>query len=258
MNAGGLTAPQATDLARRGQLAWLPPFEIADSTAREIAAHARRGARISEVLALAWSDVRFEDREDATVEYRRQVDRAGVVAPMKTDGSARIVPIPAQLAVILARHKLSSSNSDPDAFVFATATGRPLGQRNVARALRAAQTRARTPGGEPTFPLLHVTHNGRQVKPPRGSIPSRHSFRHTVASRAFLAGESIDEVAFLLGHENGNVTRAVYTQEIQDGRRRALRRSRMLAEYGSAMEAAEPVTPPAENGSTPANVRQIL
>ncbi len=27
-----------------------------------------------------------------------------------------------------------------------------------------------------------------------------HSFRHTVASRALLAGESIDEIACLLGH----------------------------------------------------------
>jgi integrase len=36
-----------------------------------------------------------------------------------------------------------------------------------------------------------------------------HSFRHNVASRALLAGESIDEVAFLLGHRDANVTRSV-------------------------------------------------
>jgi site-specific recombinase XerD len=36
-----------------------------------------------------------------------------------------------------------------------------------------------------------------------------HSFRHTVASRALLAGESVDEIAFLLGHRDANVTRAV-------------------------------------------------
>ena len=29
-----------------------------------------------------------------------------------------------------------------------------------------------------------------------GVVPSMHSFRHTVASRALLAGESVDEVAF--------------------------------------------------------------
>jgi integrase len=37
-----------------------------------------------------------------------------------------------------------------------------------------------------------------------------HSFRHTVASRALLAGESVDEVAFLLGHRDATVTRIVY------------------------------------------------
>ncbi|MGO9958580.1 MAG: hypothetical protein ACLP50_21885 [Solirubrobacteraceae bacterium] len=45
-----------------------------------------------------------------------------------------------------------------------------------------------------------------------------HSFRHTVASRALLAGESVDEIAFLLGHRDANVTRrpsgTPFTQEI--------------------------------------------
>ena len=58
-----------------------------------------------------------------------------------------------------------------------------------------------------------------------------HSFRHTVASRALLAGESIDEVAFLLGHRDANVTRAVYLRELSDARRRAMRRSRMISEF---------------------------
>jgi integrase len=67
-----------------------------------------------------------------------------------------------------------------------------------------------------------------------------HSFRHTVASRALLAGESIDEVAFLLGHRDGNVTRAVYVREIADGRRRAMRRSRITAEFGGVLALAAP------------------
>jgi integrase len=59
-----------------------------------------------------------------------------------------------------------------------------------------------------------------------------HSFRHTVASRALVAGESIDEVAFLLGHRDANVTRAVYVRELADARRRSMRRSRMIAGFG--------------------------
>ena len=50
----------------------------------------------------------------------------------------------------------------------------------------------------------------------------------------------MDEVAFLLGHRDANVTRAVYVREVADARRRAMRRSRMAAEYKSALDAAMP------------------
>jgi integrase len=122
-------------------------------------------------------------------------------------------------------------------YVFCTCTGRPLQQRNVARALRHAQRGAVGPEGNPTFPILHqVDEFGRPVPVPHGAIPSMHSFRHTVASRALLAGESIDEVAFLLGHRDANVTRAVYVRELADARRRSMRRSRMIAEFGELFE----------------------
>jgi integrase len=84
--------------------------------------------------------------------------------------------------------------------------------------------------GEPTIPELQ---NGN--KPPRGSLPSMHSFRHTAASRALRAGESADEVAWMLGHKDSNVTRAVYVRELADARRRAMRRSRMVEEYGDLL-----------------------
>jgi integrase len=71
---------------------------------------------------------------------------------------------------------------------------------------------------------------------PHGSLPSMDSFRHTVASRALLAGESVDEIAFLLGHRDANVTRAVYVRGLADARRRTMRRSRMIAEYGELLK----------------------
>jgi integrase len=74
-----------------------------------------------------------------------------------------------------------------------------------------------------------------------------HSFRHTVASRALLAGKSVDEVAFLLGHRDANVTRAVYVRELGDARGRTMRRSRMVAEYGELLRGFDEVhrSPPA-------------
>ena len=106
--------------------------------------------------------------------------------------------------------------------------------------------RARDEHGRPTFPVLHERdEHGRPLPFPHGALPSMHAFRRTVASRALLAGESVDEVAFLLGHKDANVMRAVYVREVGDARRRAVRRSRTRAEHRSVLEPTEP-NPPAE------------
>jgi integrase len=197
------------------------------------------GARLSELCGLTWADVSLDDLEDAELTFSWQVDRKGIRQPTKTDGSARTVPIPRELAVLLVRHKLAAHDTRPDAFMFATRSGRPLGQRNVARALRKAQKLASDELGRPTFPVLHeVDAEGNPIAVPTGALPSMHSFRHTVASRALLAGESVDEVAFLLGHRDATVTRTVYVREIADARRRSMRRSRMVAEYGGVLRTA--------------------
>lgn len=191
------------------------------------------GARVSELLGLTWADIRLDDLDDAEIEFAWQVDRRGERGPTKTDGSARTVPIPRELAVLLGQHRLASSFDQSHEFVFATCTGGPLRQRNVGRALRAAQRDAINDDGNPTFPILHrEDERGESVPVPHGELPSMHSFRHTVASRALLAGESVDEIAFLLGHRDANVTRAVYVRELADARRRSMRRSRMIAEFG--------------------------
>ena len=196
------------------------------------------GARLSELLALTWADMRLDELDDADVQFGSQVDRHGNRTPTKTDGSARTVPIPKQLALMLAGHKLRSCFSAPGDFAFCTRTGRPLGQRNVTRALRAAQQHAVDENGNPTFQVLHQRdEEGSQLPVPQGALPSMHSFRHTVASRALLAGESVDEIAFLLGHRDANVTRAIYVRELSDVRRRTLRRSRMIDEYGELLRA---------------------
>jgi integrase len=200
------------------------------------------GARLSELLGLTWDNVRTQDLDDAEIEFAWQVDRQGTMRPTKTDGSARTVPIPSALALMLVRHKRKAAFIGPEDFVFATRSGRPLGQRNVGRALRNAQVKATDEHGNPTFPVLHALDQaGRLVRLPHGALPSMHSFRHTMANRALLAGESVDEVALLLGHRDANVTRAVYVREMADARRRRMRRSRMVAEYGDLLKAPDDV-----------------
>ena len=196
------------------------------------------GARLSELLGLTWGNVLIDPLDDAEIEFACQVDRSGKLVPTKTDGSARTVPIPRQLARILTEHRGRSKYVAPSDFVFSTRTGRPFSQRNIARALRSAQAKATDEAGEPTFPVLHAKdERGDPIPVAHGAVPSMHSFRHTVASRALLAGESIDEVAFLLGHRDANVTRAVYLRELSDARRRTMRRSRMMAEFGDVLGA---------------------
>jgi integrase len=56
------------------------------------------GARVSELCGLTWSDVDLDDLEDAEITFAWQVDRQGNRRPTKTDGSARTVPIPRELA----------------------------------------------------------------------------------------------------------------------------------------------------------------
>jgi hypothetical protein len=65
-----------------------------------------------------------------------------------------------------------------------------------------------------------------------------HSLRRAIASRALLAGESADEVAFLLGHRDATVTRVVYIHEIAAAHRQHPRRSAMTAEYAAALRVA--------------------
>jgi integrase len=198
------------------------------------------GARLSELLGLTWANLRLDPLDDAEIEFAHQVDRKGRIRPTKTDESARTVPIPVQLARILVDHRSRCTHLAPGDFVFATRTARAISQRNTVRALRAAQLAARAVDGRPTFPVLHATSSaGQPIQIPRGGLPSMHSFRHTVASRALLAGESIDEVAFLLGHRDPNVTRAVYLRELSDSRRRTMRRSQMLAAFRAVLSSSD-------------------
>ena len=98
---------------------------------------------------------------------------------------------------------------------------------------------ARTDDGKPTFPALHaVDERGRRLAVERGAVPNFHAFRHTAASEAIAAGDGAEEVSWQLGHKNSNVTRAVYVQEVKSAERRARRRAKMEARYGSALQAA--------------------
>jgi integrase len=207
------------------------------------------GPRESESLGLWWENLWLDDLDAATIAFTHQVDRRGTRVPLKTDESKAVLPLPRSAAVMMLEHKARTAAPDgPRAFVFATGSGRPLGQRNVLRALYTAQERARRRDGTPTFPELfehderghlvvddegHYVPNGlpRRELPP---LPDFHALRHTAA----MDCEDAEEARDLLRHKNSNVTRAVYRRHFGD-RRRELLRARMEARHGSTV-AAEP------------------
>lgn len=206
------------------------------------------GARESELLGLWWENLDLRDLDAATVRFTHQVDRGGQRVPLKTEESKATLPLPRSTAGMLLEHRARAARSGARSFVFASRSGRPLGQRNVLRALYRAQERARTPDGRPTFPEL-FEHDGRGhlVVDERGAfvpvraarrdlpaLPDFHALRHTAA----MDCEDAEEARDLLRHKNSNVTRTVYRAHFSDLRRERLR-AKMEARHGSDMEATE-------------------
>jgi integrase len=194
------------------------------------------GPRISECLGLAREDVDLSDLTEATIDFLYQVDRKGKRQRLKTEAAEREVEVPFTLAVMLAARMDESPHKKPSDFVFCTRSGKAINQRNVARALRSIQKRAKDPEGNPTFPILHEKDGeDKPVKVPRGALPSFHSFRHNCASEAIADGDGAEEVSWQLGHKDATVTRKVYIHEIKSAERSAKRRDKMEARLGAAL-----------------------
>ena len=194
------------------------------------------GGRESELLGLWWEDLDLGDLSAATIRFGFQVDRDGNRVVLKTEESKATLPLPRSTALMMLEHKARTpAPTSPTSFVFGTRTGRPLGQRNVLRALYRAQERARDADGLPTFPELfehdergelivdeHGDYVPRNVKRRELRLPDFHALRHGAAMDCDDAEEARD----LLRHKNSNVTRAIYRAHFGD-RRRELLRARM-------------------------------
>jgi integrase len=191
------------------------------------------GGRESELLGLWWEDIDVRDLGAATIRFGFQAARDGSRVKLKTEESKATLPLPRSTALMLLEHKARTpAPTSPRSFVFGTRTGRPLGQRNVLRALYRAQERARDPQGLPTFPELfehderghlvvdeHGDYLLRDVKRRELRLPDFHALRHGAAMDCADAEEARD----LLRHKNSNVTRAIYRAHFGDLRRELLR-----------------------------------
>jgi integrase len=208
--------------------------------------------RESELLGLWWEDVELGDLDRATIRFGFQVGRDGRRVELKTEESKAKLPLPRSSALMLLEHKARTpAPTTPKSYVFATRIGRPIGQRNVLRALYRAQERARTPEGLPTFPeLFEVDARGHLVVDESGDfvprdvkrrdlrLPDFHALRHGAAMDCDDAEEARD----LLRHKNSNVTRAIYRAHFGD-RRRELLRARMETRMETSGDVKAPRDP---------------
>jgi integrase len=148
-----LSAEELRTLDTKLPLAWRPLFALLAFTA----------ARIGEAQGLLWGDVRLSERRIMLHEETRR---------LKNEGSARMLPVPDELARVLALHAATVpvGPSDP---VFPGALG------NYSRALKAFRKACKAAG---------LT----------GMTP--HDLRHTYCVHAVQHGVPLPRLQKLLGH----------------------------------------------------------
>ncbi len=132
------------------------------------------GLRFGEATALRRRDV--SDARLTVERTCRYIHGAWTVGSPKTDAGRRTVSLPGSVATLLASHLADFVPNDPDALVFATASGRFIQQHNFGATFRRAVKRC-------GLPHTRV-----------------HWLRHTGATLAASTGATTKELMHRLGH----------------------------------------------------------
>ena len=147
------------------------------------------GLRRGELFGLRWMDV---DELGGSL-WVRQAVYEGTVSTPKTAAGTRRVPLSQPALEVIAEWRRHQKMTTPEAFLFATRSGKPIHPNNVLRRWVY-----------PTAEALGL---------PR---PTWLTFRRTFSSWAHDRGVPGKVVAQLMGHANVNTTLNVYTQ-VLDG-----------------------------------------
>ncbi|MFZ1937912.1 MAG: site-specific integrase [Terracidiphilus sp.] len=159
---------------------------------------AATGLRVSELLALRWSDVDFENLE---LRVTRSIWHQ-VVGNCKTEASAKPVPMDSYMAEDLLSWRRQSIYSSNDDYVFASETMR---------------------GKQPYWPDNLMKRHIKPVAKASGIHKKIgwHTFRHSFGTLLKANGEDVKTVQELLRHANSRITLDVYTQAVNSNKRAA-------------------------------------
>lgn len=156
------------------------------------------GLRVSELLALKWEDIDFENFE---IHVTRSISLQHV-GECKTEASRKPIPLDSRLAEALWRWRTLSAYPQLPDWVFAS---------------------PHTNGKQPYWPgTLNRWHLQPAVKAAgiKGDI-GWHTFRRTYATLLKANGEDVKTVQELLRHANSLVTMNLYAQAVTDLKRKA-------------------------------------
>jgi len=189
-----MTVPDVLELAELQLL--LSKLEVRERTLALL--DAATGLRVSELLALRWRDVDFENLELCVT---RSIWHQ-VVGECKTEASAKPIPMDEYMAEDLQRWRRKSPYPMPDDWVFASPSMR---------------------GKQPYWPDNLMK---RYIKPAarRAGIHKNigwHTFRHSFGTLLKANGEDVKTVQELLRHANSRITLDVYTQAVNSHKRAA-------------------------------------
>jgi integrase len=159
---------------------------------------AATGLRVSELLAIRWSDIDFENLE---LSVTRSIWHQ-VVGDCKTEASAKPVPLDNYMAEDLLRWRRQSPYPMDDDWVFASPAKK---------------------GKQPYWPDNLMK---RYIKPVarKAGINKNigwHTFRHSFGTLLKANGEDVKTVQELLRHANSRITLDVYTQAVNWHKRAA-------------------------------------
>ncbi|MEG1814163.1 MAG: site-specific integrase [Clostridia bacterium] len=162
------------------------------------------GLRPGEARGLKWGDVDFEND---TVHVQRDIDYAagGKEGALKTASSDRIIPIPYELRVLLARLR-----GLPNAFLFVGETsGKPLSPATAARRWVYLMDDCGLTAPISKDEELHYARNDVRAK--RRAVVTPHAMRHNFITMCWENGLDVLITMKLVGHADYQTTMNIYT-----------------------------------------------